>query len=60
MSGKVDTLARHDKALFERFMGFPPELPNLAERKPPRNRRPQGIFESYYAQRERGELPAVY
>lgn len=54
------SLARHDKALFQRLMGFPPDLPDLAKSDPPRNRRPQGISESYYAQRERGELPAVY
>jgi hypothetical protein len=56
----LSLLARHDKALFERLMGFPSELPDLEGSKLPYNRRPQGIAESHYAKRQRGELPAVY
>jgi len=56
----LSVLALHDKEQFERLMGFPSELPDLAQRHPPRNRRPQGIRESYHAKRQRGELPAVY
>lgn len=56
----LSILAGHDKEEFERLMGFPPELPNLGKRKPHNNRRPQGIVESYYARRQRGELPTVY
>ena len=53
-------LARVDRGEFHRWMGFPPDLPDLARKNPPRNRRPQGVSESWLAKRQRGELPAVY
>ena len=56
----LSVLAEHDKAEFERLMGFPTQLPDLEKTKPPHNRRPQGILESHFAKRQRGELPAVY
>jgi hypothetical protein len=57
----LSVLAVYDRAEFERWMGFPLELPNLETKKPPNNnRRPQGIAESYYARRQRSELPTVY
>ncbi len=52
-------LADHDRAEFQRLMGFPAELPNLATRQCT-NHRPEGIEESYHARRQRGELPVVY
>ncbi len=59
----IDTiaLARQMKPdLFRRYMQYPDELPNLADLRPPDNIRPEGVQESYYAQRERRQLPAVY
>jgi hypothetical protein len=42
-------------------MGFPDDLPDLSRLRPPGgNSRPEGIEESYFAQRQRGESPAFY
>jgi hypothetical protein len=56
----LSVLAKHDRAEFDRLMGFPPHLPDLARKNPPRNHRPEGVSESWLARRRRGELPAVY
>ena len=54
-------LAQHDPVEFERLMGFPGNLPNLTKLRPPAgNRRPDGVFECYFAKRERGALPKTY
>ena len=42
-------------------MGFPEDLPDLSELRPPDgNSRPEGVAQSYSALRERGELPETY
>lgn len=56
----LSVCARHDRAEFKRLMGFPTQLPDLQRQRPPHNRRPEGIATSYYAMRERGELPSTY
>ncbi len=53
-------LAQYDTAQFERWMGFPTNLPDLRRRKAPQNRRPAGIADCWFAKRERKEIPAVY
>ena len=53
-------LARYNRALYEQWMGFPVDLPDLRRNKPPENRRPAGVNDSWFAKRERNELPAVY
>jgi hypothetical protein len=47
---------------FLRFLqGFPHNLPRLSTLRPPDgNTRPESIVDSYYAKRQRGELPATY
>lgn len=43
------------------WLGFPTDLPNLSSRRPPGgNSKPEGVKQSYYARRERGELPEQY
>jgi hypothetical protein len=58
----IISLARqHDPQLHQRLMGFPDDLPDLSRLRPPGgNSRPEGIEESYFAQRQRGESPAFY
>lgn len=47
--------------LCRRFFGYPANLPNLAALRPPRgNSLPQGIEQSAYIRRGRGELPDTY
>jgi hypothetical protein len=58
----IVSLAREcDAQLYERLMGFPADLPNLASLRPPKgNTRPQGVQQSYFAHRHRGTLPTTY
>ena len=55
---EIIALARqHDAQLYERLMGWPDDLPNLSRLRPPGgNSRPEGIAQSHFARRERGEL----
>jgi hypothetical protein len=48
-----------DEELFTRLMSFPNDLPDLSP-SPPANTRPEGVQHSWYAKRQRGELPDVY
>lgn len=52
--------AKCDPVLHGRLMGYPERLPDLSKLNPPRNSRPQGIEQSAFARRQRGELPATY
>lgn len=61
----VALLAAHQDSLAQaalrEMLGFPDDLPKLAERRPPGgNTRPQGIGQSFFEQRKRGELPEMY
>jgi hypothetical protein len=48
-------------ALLRLLHGFPDNLPRLSTLKPPDgNARPESIVDSYYAKRQRGELPEMY
>jgi hypothetical protein len=47
-------------ALYEELMGFPSELPDLRSKRIPRNDKPEGVANCYFALRERGELPITY
>ena len=49
----------YDLEHFTRLMGFPDDLPSL-ELAPPVNTRPEGVRQSWYARRLRGELPDLY
>lgn len=54
-------LAKYAPDELQKYMGFPADLPDLSLLKPPQgNRRPKGISQSYFAQRQRSELPKVY
>lgn len=57
---ELRALAHCDPVGYEQVMGFPKDLPDLAKLKPELNIRPQGIQESWFAKRQRGELPKVY
>lgn len=56
----VELAEEHDPDLYKRIMGFPDDLPRLDRRSPPSNTRPEGVQQSWYARRERGDLPEVY
>jgi hypothetical protein len=47
--------------LYRIWLGYPDDLPNLAQRRPPGgNTRPQGIDQTFFALRQRGELSGIY
>ena len=49
------------RALLRGLQGFPDHLPRLGTLRPPAgNTRPEAIVDSYYAKRQRGELPVTY
>lgn len=50
-----------DPEMMRLWLGYPDELPNLAAEKPPKgNKRPQGIYQSHHARKQRGELTEYY
>jgi hypothetical protein len=55
----VELAQEYDQDHFRRIMGFPDDLPSL-DQSPPVNTRPEGLQQSWYAKRQRGELPDVY
>jgi len=49
-----------DRNLYRQLAGFPEDLPNLGRLRPRSNSRPEGIEMSWYAKRQRGQLPETY
>lgn len=57
----IELAAEHSPDHYVQLMGFPQDLPNLSRLQPPKgNSRPEGIQRSYYAMRQRGELPETF
>jgi len=57
----VELSAAYDIEQFSRLMGFPADIPNLNALRPPDgNTRPEGITQSFFEKRRRGELLATY
>lgn len=58
---RIADLARErDTALYHQLTGFPENLPDLGRLRPPSNFRLEGIEISWYAKRQRGQLPESY
>jgi hypothetical protein len=52
---------RGDPALYQRLMGYPEDLPDLARLRPPGgNGRPRGLAACSFGRRREGTLPATY
>jgi HNH endonuclease len=56
----LEVLRTANPALYQEFMGFPDDLPDLRKKLAPSNTKPEGAAICYLALRERGELPAMY
>ncbi len=57
----VDMAEKINPNLYQKLMGYPADLPDLSERKPPGgDSRPEGITQSFFEKRLRGELPETY
>jgi HNH endonuclease len=57
---ELHALALCDPEGYEQVMGFPAELTDLSKHKPKSNSRPDGVNHSWFAKRQRGELPKIY
>lgn len=53
----IELAAEHDHDLLVSLLGYPENLPDLENLRPPSNRKPQGVSESFFARRSRGQLP---
>jgi hypothetical protein len=59
----IDTLrslVTHDRQTYVLWMRYPEHLPDLSGLRPPGNKKPEGIKQSFYARRMRGELEEIY
>ncbi len=54
------SLALQDRQAYIPWMRYPDDLPDLSRRNPLGNTRPEGVNDSCYARRIRGELPETY
>ena len=62
MIGMLRTLAESNWPMFEEWMGYPKDLPDLNDKanKPPHNDKPEGVAQSCFEKQKRNELPEVY
>lgn len=55
--GVVALAKRESAEVYSRLMGYPSDMPDLSLLQPPvGNFRPEGVSESHFARRQRGEL----
>ncbi len=59
--GVVAMARQADPQLLDQILGFPESLPDLSSLRPPGgNLTPEGIEQSHFRRRQRGELPEIY
>ncbi len=56
----IRNLYLHDREEYHRWMGFPSDLPDLANTKVKHNAKPEGAQNCRFEQRKRGMLPQTY
>jgi hypothetical protein len=56
----LEVLRRSDPDLYQEYMAFPEDLPDLRTKRVPRNTRPDGVVNCYFVLRELGKLPPTY
>lgn len=56
----VELAEQHDDEQYRQLMGYPDDLPDLSACAVPSNAKKDGIAQSCFARRERGELPETY
>jgi hypothetical protein len=56
----LDLAEQHNADLYHQLTGFPDDLPDLGQLKPPANDRREGLEQCWFARRRRGELPKSY
>lgn len=58
--GILANIKRSKPELYRDIMGYPSNLPNLSKCRPPLNTRPNGIEQSWFERKNRGELPPIH
>lgn len=60
--GTILSLAENDWQMFVEWMRYPEDLPNLDDKRnrPPHNDKPEGVAQSFFEKKRRGELAEVY
>jgi len=60
--GTILSFTQTNRPMFVEWMRYPGDLPDLSDQRntPPSNSKLQGIAESSYERKRRGELPEVY
>jgi hypothetical protein len=56
----LEALRTSDPELYQEYMAFPEDLPDLRTKQVPENTKPDGAVNCFFVLRERGELPATY
>lgn len=56
----LESLRVNDPSLYQEYLRFPKDLPDLRKKHAPENTKPEGAANCYFVIRERGELPATY
>jgi hypothetical protein len=56
----LEFLRINNAALYQEYMAFPIDLPDLRNKRVPENAKPEGALNCYFVHRERGVLPAIY
>jgi hypothetical protein len=56
----LEVLRSSHLELYEEYMGFPKDLPDLRRKRVPSNGKPAAEANCYFALRERGKLPKTY
>lgn len=56
----IELAEEHDSELFRQLLSYPDDLPDLTSCRAPENSRPEGLDESAFARRDRGELSETY
>jgi hypothetical protein len=56
----LETLQTARPSLYQEYMTFPDDLPDLRRKRVSGNTKPDGVNSCYFALRERGQLPDIY
>jgi hypothetical protein len=60
MIGMMLSFSQSNWTMFVHWMGYPADLPDLTQCAPPYNDKPDGVTQSHFERKRRGQLPEVY
>lgn len=56
----LEALRTKEPELYQEYMGYPEDLPDLRTKRVPENTKPEGVVSCYFVLRQRGKLPVKY